>query len=216
MKSLLAFLLASIAATALSAHPHVFIDTGFELIVDRDGQLTHVRVIWEYDELYSLLITEDMGLDPDGDGALSDAEVAQLTGFDMQWIEGFNGDLVLLAGAGPVSLSGPQDITASFANGRITTTHLRALANPVSPGETATIKPYDATYYTAYDITRAVRVRGGGTCKIELKVPDLSAGLMDLREQLAGLDADTDPGDAGLPEIGAELASSVIVTCAAP
>ena len=216
MKSLLALLFICICATSLRAHPHVFIDTGFELILDGKGQLTHVRVIWEYDELYSLLITEDMELDPDGDGVLTPAEITKLTGFDMHWVEGFNGDLVIAEGAVPLALSGPEEITASFANGRVTTTHLRALEHPVLAGKTATIKPYDATYYTAYDVTRPVTVKGGGSCKIKVIVPKMDAGLIELQGQLAELDADTDPKDVGLPEIGAELANSVIVTCAAP
>ncbi|MEY8837883.1 DUF1007 family protein, partial [Cribrihabitans sp. XS_ASV171] len=32
----------------LAAHPHVFIDTGLELIFDDKGHLTHVRVEWAY------------------------------------------------------------------------------------------------------------------------------------------------------------------------
>lgn len=216
MKFRLALFLTSVLATAPAAHPHVFIDTGFELILGRDGELTHVRVIWEYDALYSLLVTEDMGLDSDGDGALSEDEIARLTGFDMQWVEGFQGDLVIAAGDARLALSGPEDVTASFADGRVTTTHLRALERPVMPGETATIKPYDPTYYTAYDVTRPVRAVGEGSCAIEVKVPELDSGLIKLRDKLAGLDAETDPQDAGLPEIGADLSHSVIVTCAAP
>jgi len=215
MKSLFGLLLVCLFATSLRAHPHVFIDTGFALILNGEGQLTHVRVIWEYDELYSLLVTEDMELDRDGDGALTPDEIARLTGFDMNWVEGFNGDLVIAEGAVPLALSGPEEITASFANGRVTTTHLRALERPVPAGQTATIKPYDATYYTAYDVSRPVTVAGGGSCKIEVTVPDMNAGLIALQGQLAELDAETDPLDAGLPEIGAELANSVIVTCAA-
>ena len=41
--------------------PHVFIDTGLDFIVDEAGQLTHVRVTWSYDALYSLLVLEDFG-----------------------------------------------------------------------------------------------------------------------------------------------------------
>lgn len=215
MKLAISLILGLSAATTLAAHPHVFIDTGLELILNDSGQLTHVRVSWEYDELYSLLITEDMSLDSDGDGALTPAEIGTLTGFDMQWIDGFNGDLVLEAGASPVALSAPQEATASFAKGRITTTHLRALETPIDPGQTATIKPFDPTYYTAYEVTRPVEVSGDSTCDISLKKPEVSDGLMDLQEKLATLDPQMDPVDVGLPEIGEQMSSSVIVKCAA-
>ena len=215
MKFLLAIILSSITTPSLSAHPHVFVDTGLELIVEGRGQLTHVRVTWEYDEFYSLLITEDLSLDPDGDGILTEAEITKLKGFDMQWIEGFNGDLVVADGDTLATLSGPRDITASFSDGRITTTHVRALERPMLPGETATIKAYDPTYYTAYEVTHPVTVIGDSACDVRLKVPELNSGLMDLQQQLATLDSQMDPLDAGLPEIGAQIASSVIFTCGA-
>ncbi len=44
------------------------------------------------------------------------------------------------------------------------------------PGEVATLRPYDATYYTAYDVTRPVMVAGGGTCKIDVIVPEMNSG----------------------------------------
>ncbi len=215
MRTILALFLSSLSAVPLAAHPHVFIDTGFELILDDAGQMTHVRVIWQYDDFYSLLITEDMGLDGDGDGVLTDAEIAKLKGFDMKWDKGFNGDLMMTIGDNPISLSGPQEVTASFSQGRITTTHLRALLAPVAPGETMIMKAYDPSYYTAYEVTRPVTVTGDGVCHVRLKAPELDKGLKALQKELATLDAQMDPQDAGLPDIGAQMAGSVIVICGA-
>jgi ABC-type uncharacterized transport system substrate-binding protein len=208
-------ILSSLAATSLAAHPHVFVDTGFELITNKAGQLTHVRVTWEYDEFYSLLITEDMGLDGDGDGVLTKAENETLTGFDMQWIDGFNGDLMLTVEDKPITVSGPQEVTANFANGRITTTHLRALERPVLAGETLVMKAYDPTYYTAYELALPVTVSRDRKCDVRRKAPEMDDGLRSLQKQLSALDAGSDPQDVGLPNIGGQLASSVSVTCVA-
>ncbi len=216
MKSAILPLLLGLVATPLAAHPHVFVDTGFELILDDSGRLTQVRVTWQYDDFYSLLITEDMGLDTDGDGTLTATETEQLTGFDMQWVDGFNGDLEITEGDALVALSGPQEITANFADGRITTTHLRALDTPIEPGRSSVIRAYDPTYYTAYEVTRPITVAEGGVCQIRLKGPELNEGLEALQQQIAKLDPGSDPQDAGLPDIGAQMASSVIVTCDAP
>ena len=215
MLRLFAPLLCSALATSLAAHPHVFIDTGFELIVDDSGQLTHVRTTWEYDELYSLLITEDMSLDPDGDGTLTADEIGKLNGFDMQWIEGFNGDLVIANGDKGVPLSGPTEVSTKFEAGRIITTHLRTLEAPIPAGETAIIKAYDPTYYTAYEVTRPVTLIGESTCDITQTAPDVNAGVVALQQELSMLDPDMNPSDAGLPEIGAQMATTVSITCAA-
>lgn len=202
-------------ATPLGAHPHIFVDTGLEVIVDAEGRLTHLRITWAYDEFYSLLVTEDRGLDPDYDGALTEAEVASLNGFDMQWVEGFNGDTVLLNGTEEIALSGPQEVSTTFSEGRIITTHLRAVEGDLPNANGLMIKPYDPTYYTAYEVASKVGIEGNDNCRARVKMPDMSADLRALQADLSALDANTDPGDVGLPEIGEALANEVVITCAA-
>jgi ABC-type uncharacterized transport system substrate-binding protein len=214
MRNLLAFLLTLATAPPLAAHPHIFVDTGFELVLDETGNLTAIRVTWAYDDFYSLLITEDYGLDADGDGVLTAAENEQLTGFDMQWIDGFAGDTEMVLDGAPVALSAPEEATAKLEDGRITTTHLRRLDPVVPPGKMAELMAYDPTYYTAYELTRPVTVTGGA-CHVRLKAPEVGGDLLDLQKQVAELDTETDPEDAGLPNIGKRLASRVIVTCGA-
>jgi ABC-type uncharacterized transport system substrate-binding protein len=132
----------------------------------------------------------------------------------MQWIEGYKGDLEMLRETQVVPLSGPLEFTGSFADGRVTTTHLRALLAPVSVRDAVVIKPYDPTFYTAYDVTLPVTVTGAAGCATRVKMPDMDAALKELQQRLATLDADSDPQDVGLPNIGAQLANDVIVTCA--
>jgi ABC-type uncharacterized transport system substrate-binding protein len=215
MKHIAAVLLACLAPLPLAAHPHVFVDTGLRAIFDDSGRLTHVDITWRYDEFYSLLITEDMGLDDDYDGQLTEAEITQLTGFDMQWIEGFNGDLAVSQDGRVLPLSGPTDFTATFDEGRITTTHRRAVLAPVD-GRAApiVIKPFDETYYTAYEITSKVEVEGAENCRARVRMPDMTADLSALQAELAELDANMDPQDVGLPNLGEALAAEATVTCA--
>ena len=126
MRPILA-LIAALAPLPLAAHPHVFIDTGFEIILDANCALTHVRTTWAYDELYTLMISEDLKVDQDYDGKLTPEEEARLAGFDMQWVEGFNGDLEATLDGAPLVLSGPLEPTARIEGGRVITTHLRAV-----------------------------------------------------------------------------------------
>ena len=65
-------------ASPLAAHPHIFVNTGLSFVLDGENRLTHVQVTWEYDELYSLLVTEDMGVDSDYDGVLNAEDIAVL------------------------------------------------------------------------------------------------------------------------------------------
>ncbi len=62
-------------ASPLGAHPHIYIDTDFDLVFDTDGKLTAVRIDWAYDDFYSLLMIEENGLDADGDGTVTPEEM---------------------------------------------------------------------------------------------------------------------------------------------
>lgn len=213
MKRLITLLFSLTMASPLTAHPHIFIDTGLDLHFDGAGRLTQVKVIWEYDEFYSLLITEDRGYDSDFDGVLTAAELRDLQGFDMQWTPGFNGDLVIEQDGRALTLSGPQQATATYENGRITTTHVRQVSVDQRAAVPLEIKPFDPTYYSAYDVTRPVRILGTAGCQTQFQVPDIDARLVELRDALAALDAMTTADDAGLPNVGGLLATTVRVTC---
>lgn len=58
----LAAMLAVCTALPAFSHPHVFIDTEVEVILNPEGKVDAIRVTWIYDELYSLSIIEDRGV----------------------------------------------------------------------------------------------------------------------------------------------------------
>ena len=195
------------------AHPHVFIDTGLEFIVDDTGVLTHVRVTWVYDEFYSLLVLEDMNLDQDADGNLTKDEERFLAGFDAEWIEGYNGDLVIRAAGQPVTLSGPQKATATTEDGRIVTSHLRSVQGAAVPATALSAKVFDETYYTAYEVTRPVTISGPVSCMIERIEPDIDGQLAQMQAFLLTLDADYNLEENDIPLVGENFATEVLVSC---
>lgn len=195
------------------AHPHVFIDTGLEFIVDDSGQLTHVRVTWAYDELFSLFQLEDMKLDQDSDGILTESEEQFLSGFDAQWVEGYNGDLVVFADGTPVTLSGPMEAKATTEDGRIVTSHLRAVEGEGVPATAVVAKAYDETYYTAYEVTRPVTVSGSASCQISRIDADIDGQLAQMQAFLQTLDADYDLEENDIPLVGESFATEIRLSC---
>lgn len=196
------------------AHPHIFINAGVDVIFDDQGRVTHLRVTWAYDDFYSLLLAEDFGMDQDGDGALTPEEEAQLAGFDANWVPGFNGDLVATVEGQPLKLSGPLEPTARMVMGQIVSTHLREVTGtPVLGGDALSLKVFDETYYTAYDITLPVTLVGAPGCKSDLIVPDIDAAQREMQDLLAALDADADLEALGVPNMGEAFASEIRVTC---
>ncbi|MES0825931.1 DUF1007 family protein [Ruegeria sp. SCP11] len=212
MRWIVSLLTCSLPIPAL-AHPHVFIDTGLEFIVDESGHLTHVRVTWAYDELYSLYTLEELKLDQDFDGNLTESEEQVLSGFDAQWIEGYNGDLVVFADGAPVTLSGPMEPTATTEDGRIVTSHLRAVEGGSIPATALTAKAYDETFYIAYEVTRPVRVSGPVSCQIDRVDPDIDGQLAQMQAFLLTLDADYDLEENDIPLVGESFATEIFISC---
>lgn len=204
----------SLAGGAAFAHPHVWIDAGIEVILDDQNRATAVRITWTYDDLYSLYVVGDMGLDPDWDGVLTPEETAKLAGFDMGWDADFPGDTYALQGETALALSRPQDWTASYADGKITTTHLRQLVAPVPVGsaEPLIVQVYDPSYYVAYAIAAGAVVTGGQGCRAQVFVPDLGKVETELLAALSEFTPDVDL-EADFPAVGAKFAEEVRVTC---
>jgi ABC-type uncharacterized transport system substrate-binding protein len=198
------------------AHPHVWIDTGIEVILNERNEATGLRISWTYDDLYSLYIVGDMGLDPDWDGKLTPEEEARLAGFDMKWDEGFQGDTYALLAGTEVPLSRPKEWTAAYAGGKITSTHLREFAAPVPVAAVPLIvQVYDPGYYVAYSIPFDPVVTGGAGCAARTFVPDLDAAQEQLMAALSEYTPDVNL-EAEFPAVGANFAEEVRVTCAAP
>ncbi len=201
---------------AAQAHPHVFIDTGIEVIFDDQGRATAVRITWAYDDLYSLSIIGDRGLDPDWDGALTEAETKALSGFDMNWDAGFAGDTHALMGDKELALSRPVEWTAGYADQKITSTHLRRFETPVVVGDMPlVVQVYDPGFYTAYTIVTDPVLTGRSGCTAQVFTPDLDAAAEELKASMAEYSASQDL-EADFPAIGKSYSEEVQVTCSAP
>lgn len=196
-------------AGAATAHPHVFVEAGLQVAVDAAGTATGVTVSWEYDEFYSLTSFEDLGLDSDYDGVLTPEELARLDGFDLNWIDGYEGDLYLSTAAGPVALGPPEGRGVEVVGGRIRSSHFRPLAAPV-PAEGLDLRVYDPGYYTAYGLGLGVSV--DGPCRAEVIPADrdkADAQLMTLLQERTAEQVEVD-----FPAVGDAYADTVAIRCA--
>ena len=199
----------ALLGSAASAHPHVFMDSDLRLLRDPEGRFAVLEVVWTYDAFYSLTLTTDMGLDADGDGVMSDADMAALQGIDAHWTPGFAGDTYVSAGGQDVALSPPRGNEVRYEDGRIVSRFLRDLARPVRPEEAVVLRNYDPGYYIEYSV-RSAAAEG---CAADIVAPDLSAADQALQAELAKLPAGQD-AEAEFPAVGALFAQEVRVTCA--
>lgn len=211
-----AALSASLAGGAY-AHPHVFIDAAFEMLFDDAGALKAVRIDWSYDEFYSLMLIEENGLDADGDGTPEPAALDAYAGRDVDWAAGFPGDFTVALNGEAVDLDGPVMHRARFEGGRLVTSHVRPLAEPldVSTGM-VTAQAYDPSYFVAYDVPEAPGLSGREDCSLARETADREAAKAEYGGQLAEIDATSDPFEVvELPDIGVMFADRFVLTCAA-
>lgn len=204
-----AALIATLPVSQAGAHPHVFVDVALDFAEDGAGNLTGVEVTWTYDDFFSLLILTDMGLDPDGDGVLTEAELARLKGFDLEeWPEGFEGDLYIHAGEKKIALDHPVPTGVRLEGGRIVATHVRSFG-PV-PAEGLRVEPYDPTYYVDYTLTGPVTLPSG--CAYSIREPDLDESQRAFRDMLAQLSAEEQYTGV---EVGNLFSDTMVISCRA-
>lgn len=204
----------ALSPAAVQAHPHLFIETDLTVVVDEAGYVTGVEVVWTYEFFFSLLLTEDLGIDADGDMRLTPDEMLVLEGAVLNWPPDFQGDTWVTGPDGLVPLGARERHTVEFLEGQIIERHYRPLAAPVSAHEGVMVQVYDQTYYTAYTMTAAAEMRAPDGCEIATVYADLDDAYSTLDELLYGRPADDPSLDTDFPEVGSYFADTVTVTCA--
>lgn len=198
--------LIGVLAFPAHAHPHIFIETGLFVDVDDTGEARAVEVTWSYDELYSLLIFEEYEVDGDYDGVLRPEEIKVLEGFDMNWVETFEGDLYVTRADVPVPLGPPEPVETRVENGKIVTVHRRLLG---VPADGLVLQAYDPGFYSAYELTRGVTT--SGSCAAFIDPADIDAATTALEELMFA--TPQSQIDAEFPRVGESFADTVILTC---
>lgn len=198
------------------AHPHIYIEAGLDLIYNEKGELTSFRVAWSYDELYSLLIIEDFGLDQDGDGVLTPEEKEVIQGFDSDWDADFDGRLFPSVQGQPVELEPVGDFTAEYRDGRLISYHLHPLSTPLPGDKPLAVQIYDPEFYVHFSLPEPPRAEGREDCEITLMPGDPSAAPAAYRraiEVLLGSDVSNDDADLVTVDIGAAGADEARIRC---
>jgi len=135
-------------ATAAQAHPHVFVDARSELIFDAAGAVTAVRHTWQFDEAFSAFAIQ--GLDANGDGKLSDAELVPLAKINVESLKDYEFFTGLKVGGKKQALLDPTKYWLEFHDGRLTLFFTLPLKAPVSIKGKATLEVYDPQYFVAF------------------------------------------------------------------
>lgn len=191
------------------AHPHVWIDSVVEMMFDQANALTGVRVYWVFDEFYSAFAVE--GLDEDGDGTISPAELRPLVAQNIKELKDFGYFTYVEADGKPQPYDDVTEYGMHHINGRLAMWFLVPLAKPVDPRTAkVSVTTYDPTFYIAIDPApeNPVRIHGAmpPACTYAVSAPPDSTDNPQYSENFfQGLD--------GSEGVGARFASWVRLSC---
>ncbi|MCJ2144002.1 DUF1007 family protein [Methylobacterium sp. E-066] len=136
------------AATAASAHPHVWVTAKAELIYE-NGKLVSVRDTWSFDPEYTAFLVQ--GLDADKDGKLSPDELAGLAATNTEGLSPYGYFTKLKVGGKEQAFADPKEPAMRLEGKALVLSFLLPLKAPIQQGRgVAALEVYDPTYVVAF------------------------------------------------------------------
>jgi ABC-type uncharacterized transport system substrate-binding protein len=132
------------------AHPHIFVDTIAEMVMDK-GRIQSVRVRWTFDPLYSGMLLG--AYDADGDGTFNDAEERLVYENSFRQFGQSGYYTLLLSGREPRPWKQATGFAAAVADDRVSFVFTVDLVAPADPaaGEME-LAVYDPTNYVYFGL----------------------------------------------------------------
>ena len=133
-----------------AAHPHVWIDARSEVVFDAQHRVAALKVSWRFDEFYSQFAIE--GLDKDGDGVVSDAELRPLAELNVTSLKEYRYFTYIVADGQDLPYGPVTDYASHFVDGILSLEFVVPLETPVDPlSAELSFKSYDPTFYIAVE-----------------------------------------------------------------
>jgi ABC-type uncharacterized transport system substrate-binding protein len=141
--------LLSLSVTAAGAHPHVYAEARMEVVIGDNGQVSELRHIWRFDELFSSTVL--LEFDTNANLKLEAGELEEVGNVVRESLADFNYYTAVSLDGRDVPINAPDRINVDFQDGQI------LMFFSVSPTENMPLKgtlsfgAYDPTMYAAID-----------------------------------------------------------------
>jgi ABC-type uncharacterized transport system substrate-binding protein len=201
-------------AAPASAHPHVWITMQSDLVFNDQGRIAAVNLTWTFDDNYAQMALE--GLDGDGDGVYSQAELEPLTRENMASLKDYDYFAVVRFAGEKQAFGAITDYGQIWSNGTLELHFQIPLAKPIDPraGEFM-LKVYDPDFFIAIDYVKddPVSILGAmpQSCRLLVKPVPTDAEIDSTREMLSTKGAEWKPENN--EDFGALFAQPVTVAC---
>jgi len=187
MRALFGMLLAaglSLAASAASAHPHVWITATSELLYAADGTITGVRHAWTFDDMFSAYAVQ--GLESKTKGAYTREELGPLAQTNVESLKEYAYFTFARADGKKERFQEPVDYFLDYKDTVLTLHFTLPLKNPVKPRQLV-LEVFDRSFFIDFQMAKDNPVKLVGApagCQTKLDRPnDGSATAQKLNEQ---------------------------------
>jgi ABC-type uncharacterized transport system substrate-binding protein len=206
------FALALGAPVTALAHPHVFVDAKAEIVFDSQGRMTAVRNIWRFDPAFSAYASQ--GLDKNGDGRLSDEELAPLAETNVTSLKDFGFFTRLSVDGRELKLKFPDRYFLRASGDQLTLYYQLPLEAPARVGAKTVLEVYDPEYFVAFAFVKKDPItleHAPAGCRAEYHPPrPLDASVMMRLSQVPASQRDLPPA---LRDAAVGLANLITVEC---
>jgi ABC-type uncharacterized transport system substrate-binding protein len=196
-------------ATAVAAHPHVWVEARANVLFDKSGLVDGIRNDWVFDEMYSAFAVQ--GLEKDGKLATV-KDLASLAKTNVESLAEYDYFTFAKANGQKLTFGKPIDYTLEErADKRVVLHFTLPLATPTKTGRFLSFQIYDPTYFVDFELAEKdpVLLAGAppGCSKSVLGANPLI--LQGGKEQAKAFDTGLTPSD----DFAMKMSSRVIVAC---
>jgi len=211
---ILTMALLACASAPASAHPHVWIEMRSDIVFTDDGLIKGVNLEWTFDDAYTQMALD--GLDADGDGVYSQAEIEPLTKENIASLKDYGYFTVMRFGGEKQAIGEVTEFGQIWSNDKLALHFHVPLKTPVDPAKGEfTLKVYDAEFFIAIDYVKddpvAVLGKIPAACKLAVKPVPTDAELEATRQMLSTKGKDWQPENN--EDFGAMFAQAVAIEC---
>jgi ABC-type uncharacterized transport system substrate-binding protein len=166
--------LTSLAPLQAMAHPHIFVDARMEVLADDKGNISEVRNVWRFDEMFSSSVLLDF--DKNTDLKLDASELAELGETMRKSLADFHYFTTVTLNGKTIPIAKPDVIHVTYQDQQILAFFAVKPQTPVHLKGRLTFGIYDPSFYTAIDFPKDTDLVPEGqafaACKHKVVRPD--------------------------------------------
>ncbi|MEO1610653.1 MAG: DUF1007 family protein [Pseudomonadota bacterium] len=212
VRNLIALAIMMGSACIAKAHPHMFFTSTAQFILDGQGRLSKVRIVFLIDELNTMYTFTELGVNKDGNQTLTDEETDKIAQTVIEGFGYYQYFTYMRDRRRSIPLGKPLSVSVHLHQLRLGLEFIIPLETPlVLSGQSISLQLYDPTYFTAITIGFPPVIVGGETdCAVSVIKPSETEQTRSNQLLLSQLSREETPQ---IEDVGAIFAETTRLIC---